>query len=322
MSPYRRNILVGVTVLGALIAVGWMILKFGDRPARFFTTPTQPVSFTTERADGLGEGANIAYRGVIVGRVKVVTRTPDGKGVFIDGEVDQTPPLPANVTGVIRQLGQLGPTSNMNLVLTDPEPKGKLQPGAKLAARYEGLSVFPPEVSELAEELKLTAKQFRESNVIPNLNEQIARAGKVLESANGIIGDPKLKDDIKTALANIRSASESVSKIGPKLDKLADDAAATLGDVRSTVGKAGTNIDTVGKQMSDRLTQIAGTLEHFQSIAAKIDNGQGTAGQLVNDPKLYLALVESSLQLNATITDLKRLVEQWEQEGISFKLAK
>ena len=36
MSPYRRNILVGVTVMGALIALGWMILKFGDRPARFF----------------------------------------------------------------------------------------------------------------------------------------------------------------------------------------------------------------------------------------------------------------------------------------------
>ena len=42
----------------------------------------------------------------------------------------------------------------------------------------------------------------------------------------------------------------------------------------------------------------------------------------MNDPKLYQALVDSSRELNATIVDLKRLVEQWEQEGLHFKLAK
>ena len=41
---------------------------------------------------------------------------------------------------------------------------------------------------------------------------------------------------------------------------------------------------------------------------------------LVNDPKLYQSLVDNSRELNATILDLKRLVEQWEQEGVSFKL--
>ena len=58
----------------------------------------------------------------------------------------------------------------------------------------------------------------------------------------------------------------------------------------------------------------------FAAVAAKIDAGQGTAGQLVNDPKLYQSLVDSARELNATITDFKRLVEQWEQEGVSLKL--
>jgi phospholipid/cholesterol/gamma-HCH transport system substrate-binding protein len=322
MSPYRRNILVGVTVIGALFAIGWMILKFGDRPARFFATPSQPVFFTAERADGLGEGSNIQYRGVTVGKVKTVTRTEDGTLVNITAEVDKAPPLPANVEGVIRQLGQLGPTSNMNLVLTGAKPQGHLAPGAKLRARYEGLSLFPPEATALAEELTKTARQLRESNVIGNLNEQITRAGKTLDSANALIGDPKFRADVHTTLANIRQASESINRLGPKIEKLSDEASATMGDVRTTVKSANTNLDNVGKQIGDRLTQIAATLEHFQSIAAKIDKGEGTAGQLVNDPKLYQSLVESSTQLNATITDLKRLVEQWEQEGISFKLAK
>ena len=81
MSPYRRNILVGITVSGALIALGWMILKFGDRPARFFAAESMPITFVAERADGLGEGSNMTYRGVIVGKVNTVKRTDDAKVV-------------------------------------------------------------------------------------------------------------------------------------------------------------------------------------------------------------------------------------------------
>ena len=36
----------------------------------------------------------------------------------------------------------------------------------------------------------------------------------------------------------------------------------------------------------------------------------------MNDPKLYETLVDTSQELNATIKDLKRLVQQWEQESI------
>ena len=322
MSPYRRNLLVGITVLGALVTLGWMILKFGDRPARFFATPSMPVSFFTDRADGLGEGSNITYRGVIVGKVNVVRRTEDGKEVVIDAQLDRAPPLPANLIGEITMVSALGGTSTMVLQITGPQPAGQLQPDATLKAHFVGLQFLPPEFGDLARELRATAQQFRESQVVLHLDEQVKKAGDVLDSANKLIGDPKLREDVKTAMSNIRQASETINRIGGKLDKLSDDASATMGDVRTTVNKVGGDVDGLSKQMSDRLQQISQTLDHFQSIAAKIDNGQGTAGQLVNDPKLYQALVDSSRELNATIVDLKRLVEQWEQEGLHFKLSK
>src|SRR4051794_13179591 len=69
MSPYRRNILVGASVIVALAILGWMILQFGEAPARFLTKPTIPIHFESERADGLGEGSIISYRGVAVGHI-------------------------------------------------------------------------------------------------------------------------------------------------------------------------------------------------------------------------------------------------------------
>ena len=320
MSPYRRNILVGTTVLMALVFLGWMILKFGDRPARIFSTPTMPVTFVSDRGDGLGEGSNITYRGVSVGRVKTVKRTPDGKQVIIDSEVDVTPPLPANLQGEIVMLSALGGTSTMTLQLLEPEEKGKLEAGSTLRAHYVGLQFLPPEFADLARELRTTAQQFRESKLILHVDEQVQKAGKVLDSAEQFISDPQLRENIKIAAANVRSASETINRVGEKLDKLSDQATATMTDVRTTVNKGGQNIDTVSKQVNERLAQIGKTLDHFESVASKIDNGQGTAGQMINDPKLYQALVDSARELNLTISDLRRLVEQWEQEGVSLKL--
>ena len=33
MTPYRRNIVVGVTMVGALVILGWMIIQFSEVPA-------------------------------------------------------------------------------------------------------------------------------------------------------------------------------------------------------------------------------------------------------------------------------------------------
>jgi len=41
---------------------------------------------------------------------------------------------------------------------------------------------------------------------------------------------------------------------------------------------------------------------------------------LVNDPRLYESLADTTRQLNATVSDLRRLLEQWEQEGVTMKL--
>jgi hypothetical protein len=40
----------------------------------------------------------------------------------------------------------------------------------------------------------------------------------------------------------------------------------------------------------------------------------------MNDPRLYQSLVDTSRELNATVTDLRLLIEQWEQEGVPLKL--
>lgn len=300
-------------MLGALVILGWMIMQFGDRPARLFAPEMMPIRLTTDRADGIAEGSIISYRGVGVGRVGAVRRSADGLTVEIVAMIEKEgPPLPANLEGVIRSQ-VFGGSGILSLQLTGPRPEGELTRDSLLHARFLGIDLLPPEFAELATELRQTARQFRETNMVAHLDEQVQKVGKILDSVNEMISDPKMREDIRAALTNVRAASESAARLGTKLEQ-------TTGQVNETIAKTNTNIDKLSKQLSDRMDQVARMLTNLESITAKVDQGKGTAGALVNDPKLYQSLVETAQNLNVTVTDLKRLVEQWEQEGISFRL--
>lgn len=311
MSPYRRNVAVGLTVLVALIGLGWMILKFGGRAMTPFQPVRIPITFYGARADGLSEGSAITYRGKQVGQVTGVRLEPDLQSVVVDGLVE--PPLPENVEGIIRVTSAIGSSSAIVLSTVDPLPSGAIRQGQKVTIRYAGLDLIPPEFADLARELKETSKQFRESNLIPHLDQQVQRAGEAIASVQKLIDDPKLREDLQASLANFRAASENASKLSTKLDTLADETTLTIKTSREKV-------EDMSKQLNDRMAQIATLLDQTNSITNKINQGEGTAGKLINDAKLYAAMVDTTQQLNLTIKDLQRLIQQWEQEGVTLKL--
>jgi phospholipid/cholesterol/gamma-HCH transport system substrate-binding protein len=189
--------------------------------------------------------------------------------------------------------------------------------------------------------LKRTSQEFRESGVlkhldeaIVNISQQASRAGDVMESVNKLVGDEAMTRDLRLSMQQVREATATANAIakdlqkfsgtlertGTNLDRLTSEATETVRDARGMVKTTQGNIDQITRQISDRLTQVSVLLDTTHSVARKLDQGKGSAGLLVNDPKLYEALVDSAKQHNVTLTDLQRLVEQWEQEGITFRV--
>lgn len=335
MSPYRKNFLVGVVVLGGLITLGWMILQFGDAPIRLVSNNQIRVEFVTARAEGLSEGSAITFRGVTVGRIGRIERQPDNQSVRIEGFIDRTPPLPANLHAYIRSAGFIGGTSTISLQLPPEQaPQGELAEGQVIQTQYVGFQALPPEYTELAVELRLAAQQFRESGLIEHLDQTVRQATRMIESLNTIVADPEIQADLKAAVANIRQTSETATNVARHLESfsagledLSKDTHATIQQAHRTINRAEgvlakteTHIDRIGEQIDERLVQIAKLLNTFQAISNKIDQGKGTAGALVNDRRLYESLLLTSQQLNTLVRDLNRLIEQWEQEGATLRL--
>ncbi len=334
MSLYKKNLMVGITVLIALVLLGWMLLKFSDAPFKLFAKAQMPISLEAPSAEGVSEGTAIYYLGVSVGRVSKIDRSKDLKSVSMEALID--PPVPANVEGRIRTqlfgggasislvlvpytVDEIDPTTRpASLPASTPDvipPRGELKPNSHVRATFVGIDILPKEFSDLSTELRRTSEQFRQSQVVPKLADavdtfklNIDKAGKLIDSMNRLVGDEKAQANITESLKNFRATSETATRIATKLETLTD--------------KANVHVDDIARLLGERLVQIAKTLDQFESIARKINEGKGTASALLNDPSLYENLLDVSKEMRLTIADLKRLVEQWEQEGVPFKIGK
>jgi len=328
-------------VLIGLIVLGWMVLVFGGMAIAPFTNGRTTVMVLTDRADGIGEGSAVLYRGMGVGQVRKVRLADDMASVVMELQINGEARVPANVEAVIRPQGLIGGNAGVFLELTGPQAQGRLVGASEIRGRVGTLDMLPNEFTALAADLKKTSQLFRESGVIQHLDEavvniskQATKAGDVLESVNHLVGDEQVRRDMKQSLANINEATDTARKIagnldkfstslertGNNLDRLTVEATDTVRDARAGIKTTQANLDQITRQIADRLTQSAGLLETMNSVARKVDQGKGTAGMMVNDPKLYEALVDSAKQLNLTLTDLKRLVQQWEQEGVTLRV--
>jgi phospholipid/cholesterol/gamma-HCH transport system substrate-binding protein len=336
MASYQRNLLVGLTVLGAVGVFMWMMLRFSSKTAQLFAPPQSVIHFKGTRADGLSDGSDVDYLGVHVGHVTTVVRTPDGNGVVIDALVERTPPLPGNVQGRIAQASALGGASNLILDLQGDKPVGVLAPDSTLNITYGGLqmSLIPPTVTaelenvgKMASELGLLIDEMRKSGVVANINTalnqinaQAIKVGDVLNSINGILNDPNLIKNADNMMVNLNDFSKATTQLSPKLDRIANGLQQDTDEAHATLQSANETIAELQKRVDSLSVQLADTLQSVQSIAQKIDKGKGTAGQLVNDPRLYESLVDSVQLLHKNLADLDRLLEQWEQEGVSVKV--
>ena len=313
MTSRRRNAIVGIVVLGAMFTLGWMILQFSSRSAGSLFAKGVEFTIVADRVDGVSEGTPITYLGVNVGRVMSIRRVPGKREVVLTASLNEAEQVPANVLGTIRPQSALGPSATISLELEkEPSPQN-LGKDSVVRATHTGGGLIPPEFGDLATEIRERELIRHATVTVEELRQQLQKAGKTIDSINDVVGDPKVRSDLKTAVANIEQFSQ-------KLDEVAAEANTTLKQVRTTVDGGGKRFDEISRELGARLTQMSQTLERVNSVATKIDKGQGTAGLFINDPRLYESFVDTAREMNLTVSDLRRLVQQWEEEGFRLKL--
>jgi ABC-type transporter Mla subunit MlaD len=173
----------------------------------------------------------------------------------------------------------------------DPEKPKYLYKGITLQGSTGMTSEFFPEESQ---------KKFE------NLVERFT---SLLNNANDIIGDPENKENLKTTLANLSEATLEAKKTLEDFQELSNTGTATLKNTD-------TRVDELVVSLVNTSEQLGSTASELRMVLEKINSGQGSASQLLNNGKLYENLIEDTQQLQLLLEDIRSLIEKVNEEGL------
>jgi phospholipid/cholesterol/gamma-HCH transport system substrate-binding protein len=291
----QRNLIVGGFVIIALFAFVYMLLKFRDLPQFVSKFQSFDILVHFPEVPGIQKDTPVNYCGVQIGRVRHVSDpqiagTDDGRkthkvGVTLSIDEDYKD-IPDDVDVVIMKRG-LG-SSYIELRDTSPtEPSGFLKNEMMLEGKVSMASeFFPPEVQQKLE----------------NLVDSITA---LANNMNVVVGDTENQANVKQTIGNIAQATAQAHQ--------------TLASIQTFSDTGTEQLDQLGQKVGLVAEQIEGALSQMRQLMAKVDSGQGTAGKLINDGRLYENLLESSQELEMMLEQLKRWAADAREKGIRIK---
>jgi phospholipid/cholesterol/gamma-HCH transport system substrate-binding protein len=354
MQEMRRNFIVGVFVLAGLIALAVLIILFGRIPAwgagRQFT-----LDIRFERATGIREGTQATVGGIEVGRVLGVNfadpRTFEG-GVVVRVGFNRAVELHRGTRAATVEPG-LGMGRPPIRILPGPHDEPLLESGAVIPGQISSAveQIIPKEIvsvmsksatqigtaaealtpvlNDLQEllEPRSTEAADRPGGPPGNLSTAVARLDSSLRHFNDVLGDPQVRSHFRESIENLHKITEDGKGMVADLQTGAANfkdvtaqAKELAGQMQTTVGNVDRRVDEVGRAVMQNLDLAAGLFQQMNETATQINNGEGTIGRFVTDPRLYESMVLTFRRLAEATEELRLLIKEWQQGKIRVAL--
>ena len=127
-----------------------------------------------------------------------------------------------------------------------------------------------------------------------------------LEITVGSSGAPILPPGTEIKTRNTVDMNEVIAKLGSLGDRLEQ----VVSDIGKNLGSNDSSniFKKIDKLVTDNGPKLTETISNLQDITAKIRNGEGTIGKLVNDSKLHDDLLASINEIKGAATDARTFV--------------
>lgn len=152
--------------------------------------------------------------------------------------------------------------------------------------------------------------------VMANIKQAVDSLKLVLGNLNSVF-DEHTKANLKSVIANLKTSSDDLTVMlntkNGALAKTLTNVESFTGNLKGNNEKLNTTIENLKNtsqqlsevQIKETVTNLNNTITQLQGILQKANKGDGSLGLLINDPKLYNNLQNTSRSLNILVDDLK-----------------
>lgn len=281
----------------AIVAVTLLILGFNFLNGEELFQTSYTLTARYKNIDGLIPGNKVVINGLQVGSVKDLKLDQKTGLIFATFTLKKDIQVPADSKAMIYASDLLGAKSVAIImgkdkkVLKDGEMVGDsiaetlsnkvMTEVLPLKDRFDALLI---NVDALVTNLRTVLSDKNKANIegtLEQINHLTHGLDSILKKTNSIAGDMKV---LSSGLAN---QSSNIEKTTKNITKFSDTLAASSGTLKQTLEKANESMLSL------------------KSVMAKLDKGEGSAGLILNDKKLYENLNASTKSLDSLLVDLK-----------------
>jgi phospholipid/cholesterol/gamma-HCH transport system substrate-binding protein len=315
----RNEVVVGLVVLGGVLLVVfgtiWMQgLKFGGEE--------QSVKARFSEVGQLLPGSNVKFRGVPIGRVEGIELERSGGGVIVTMAVNGNVRLPADPVVII------APESLFGDWQAEIAPRS-LYPGYRYAESLDA-AVLPgyslPDMvrltavaDEIAGNLATISTRFEEAfttETANNIRLAIENIQAISAQLTALVGKQQVA--MEGLARDLQRTSEAASQAAVAVEGAFSEIETAIGggalqtivrNMERTTGHADSMVSVLlAATRALRLTAVSAdtALRNVSQIAAAVQRGEGTLGRLLRDTTLYMSLVETNLEVQTLLRDIRR----------------
>ncbi|HMZ51415.1 MAG TPA: MlaD family protein [Candidatus Sumerlaeota bacterium] len=313
MNASRKNeVIVGIFVLLAFAAL------FGLTFVIQGSTGMNPYHVRTQypNVSGLEIGSPVLVQGFRTGRVIKMTpgeRGPDGRAtVVVTAEVSRSIPIYKNAEVKLVQQGFIG------------DKRLEIDPGTEEAGEIEmnqmvtgvpptDLDVIIKKGQKMMDDLSVTLENVRnltsDQERIAKIDATIANIQKSSDELRAMMAENR--EAIKVTVANVQELTEKGKSIADKTDAAMADAQTVIADFKNNTKELTEKVNAIlakadtasananelmvssKREIEELSDSLQKTSESLNKLVGGLNDGRGTVGMLLQDPRPFNDLQES-----------------------------
>ncbi len=346
MKEVTRNFLVGVFVLVSLGALGILMVWFGETPSWLGRGDWELRITGITQLSGVSEGSPVQFNGVEIGRVTALEfadlQRPD-RGVDVVTLIGTQYIIPqgakARVYGALLGVGM----GRVDIVVDPNVSSGPLPkkmatiPGemrsmiGELVTRdmIENFERTIRHIGDLTREwapvgtnlssmleqrtvTDVSVPGAAERGLTPNLSTAVERIDDLMMNLNSVLGDENIQEDAKEVVRDLRDTTTALKRT---VELWETESRHISKNVNTGIERIESNLEGSFARLNEVLENLDDSAKSISSVLYHVSKGEGSAGLLVRDERLYEAAVLAVQRLGDAMGTLNRYLRKVEDDG-------